>query len=54
MNVRIEARVALESAVITHGLPRPYNLDAARAMMHAVRAAGATPCVVAFLQGRLA
>jgi pseudouridine-5'-phosphate glycosidase len=51
MEVRIEARVALESAVITHGLPRPHNLDAARAMTRAVCEAGATPCVVAFLQG---
>lgn len=45
------ARVALESAVITHGLPRPQNLEAARQMQTAVRAAGATPALVAVLSG---
>jgi pseudouridine-5'-phosphate glycosidase len=51
MEIRTEARVALESAVITHGLPRPHNLEAARAMQHAVRDAGATPHIVAVLHG---
>jgi len=51
MEIRTEARVALESAVITHGLPRPHNLEAARAMQHAVRDAGATPHIIAVLHG---
>lgn len=45
------ARVALESAVITHGLPYPRNLESARRMQEAVRASGATPCTVAVLRG---
>ncbi|OYT69448.1 MAG: pseudouridine-5-phosphate glycosidase [Armatimonadetes bacterium JP3_11] len=53
MQVRIAsgARVALESAVITHGLPYPQNLESARRMQAAVRASGATPCTVAVLRG---
>lgn len=45
--------VALESTVITHGLPRPQNLDLARNMERAVREAGATPATIAFLDGEL-
>ncbi|MBI3975901.1 MAG: pseudouridine-5'-phosphate glycosidase [Armatimonadetes bacterium] len=45
--------VALESSVITHGLPYPANLDAARRMDQAVRAAGAVPAVVALVEGRV-
>ncbi|MCS7300835.1 MAG: pseudouridine-5'-phosphate glycosidase [Fimbriimonadales bacterium] len=53
MTVRVAngARVALESAVITHGLPPPFNREAAQRMQQAVRAAGATPCIVALLRG---
>jgi pseudouridine-5'-phosphate glycosidase len=45
--------VALESTVLTHGLPRPQNLQLARDMEHAVREEGATPATIAFLDGRL-
>lgn len=45
--------VALESTVITHGLPRPQNLELAKNMEHSVREAGATPATVAFLDGQL-
>lgn len=51
VRVREEARVALESAVITHGLPLPENREAAYRMQAAVREAGATPCLVAVLRG---
>ncbi|MGQ9901624.1 MAG: pseudouridine-5'-phosphate glycosidase [Fimbriimonadales bacterium] len=51
MQVRTEARVALESAVITHGLPRPHHAETAHAMLHAVREAGAAPYIIAVLQG---
>jgi pseudouridylate synthase len=37
--------VALESAVITHGLPEPQNLEAASCMAEAVRARGAIPAI---------
>lgn len=44
--------VALESTVITHGLPPPANEATALAMEQAVRAAGATPATIAILRGR--
>ena len=45
--------VALESTVLTHGLPRPQNLQLARDMEQAVRQAGAIPATIGFLDGRL-
>jgi pseudouridylate synthase len=45
--------VALESTVITHGLPRPQNLDLARDMERIVRENGATPATIAILDGIL-
>lgn len=45
--------VALESTVITHGLPRPQNLELARNMEKTVRDAGATPATVALLDGQI-
>src|SRR3954466_14119473 len=44
--------VALESTLISHGLPWPTNLETARAAEDAVRAAGAVPATVAVWQGR--
>ena len=45
--------VALESTVLTHGLPRPQNLQLARDMEKTVREQGATPATIGFLDGRL-
>jgi pseudouridylate synthase len=45
--------VALESTVLTHGLPRPQNLQLARDMEGAVREEGATPATIGFLDGYL-
>ncbi len=45
--------VALESTVITHGLPWPTNLHAAQALEAAVRDGGATPATMAVLGGQL-
>ncbi len=45
--------VALESAVITHGLPRDAALEAVRRQWHTCQAAGAMPAVVAVYEGRL-
>jgi pseudouridine-5'-phosphate glycosidase len=45
--------VALESTVISHGLPYPANLDLARRMEETVRAAGAEPRTVGILSGEL-
>jgi pseudouridylate synthase len=45
------AVVALESTIIAHGLPRPRNLEVARDLEGAVRAAGAVPATIAVLGG---
>jgi pseudouridylate synthase len=45
--------VALESTLISHGLPRPRNLDVARELEATVRAGGAVPATVAVLGGRV-
>ncbi|RMH04470.1 MAG: pseudouridine-5'-phosphate glycosidase [Planctomycetota bacterium] len=45
--------VALETAVLTHGLPGAQALEAVRRMTAAVRAAEAVPAVVGCLRGRL-
>ena len=45
--------VALESTLISHGLPYPENVDVARASEAAVRASGAVPATVAIHEGRL-
>jgi pseudouridylate synthase len=43
--------VALESTVITHGLPRPTNLNMALEMEKVVRENGATPATIAVIDG---
>jgi pseudouridylate synthase len=45
--------VALESTLISHGLPYPQNLEVARASEMAVREAGAVPATVAIRDGRI-
>lgn len=45
--------VALESTVLTHGLPRPQNLQLARDMEATVRESGTTPATIGFLDGQL-
>src|SRR6187399_3118455 len=45
--------VALESTLISHGLPYPQNVEVATASEAAVRAAGAVPATVALNHGRL-
>lgn len=43
--------VALESTIISHGLPRPSNLKVAREVEEIVRKHGATPATIAILDG---
>ena len=43
--------VALESTIISHGLPRPDNLRVAREIEAAVRAGGAVPATIAIIGG---
>lgn len=45
--------VALESTVITHGLPKPQNLTLAQDMEAAVRSEGATPATIAVMGGQV-
>ncbi len=45
--------VALESTVLTHGLPRPQNLQLAHDMERAIREEDATPATIGFLDGKL-
>ncbi len=45
--------VALESTVITHGLPHPQNIQLAREMEAAIRGEGATPATVAVIEGKV-
>ncbi|MEO7745988.1 MAG: pseudouridine-5'-phosphate glycosidase [Actinomycetota bacterium] len=45
--------VALESTIISHGLPRPDNLRVAREIEAAVRREGAVPATVAVVDGRV-
>lgn len=45
--------VALESTIISHGLPRPRNLTVAQEVEEIVRNAGAVPATIAILDGDL-
>lgn len=45
--------VALESTIITHGLPYPENLTMARNVERIVRDHGAVPATIAFLKGMI-
>lgn len=45
--------VALESTIISHGLPRPANLEVAREVEDIVRDHGAVPATIAILDGKV-
>ncbi|WP_460273710.1 pseudouridine-5'-phosphate glycosidase [Celeribacter sp. ULVN23_4] len=45
--------VALESTIITHGMPYPQNVETARMVEDDIRAAGAVPATIAVLDGVL-
>src|SRR5688572_7440784 len=45
--------VALESTVISHGLPQPRNLDTAIHLEQIVREAGAIPATIAMFDGEI-
>lgn len=44
--------VALETTVITHGLPKPMNFELGMRMQQEIRSAGAVPATVALLEGQ--
>ena len=45
--------VALESTIITHGMPYPQNVETARRVEAEIRTCGATPATIAVMDGRL-
>lgn len=45
--------VALESTIITHGMPYPKNLEMARDVEAVIREAGAVPATIALMDGRI-
>ena len=45
--------VALESTLISHGLPYPINLDVAKSSMNAVRSNGSIPATIAIINGKI-
>ncbi len=45
--------VALESTIITHGMPYPQNVETARQVEDDIRAEGAVPATIAVIEGRL-
>ncbi|GLQ11609.1 pseudouridine-5'-phosphate glycosidase [Devosia yakushimensis] len=47
-----KAVVALESTIITHGMPYPQNLDMAKNVEAVIRAHGAVPATIAIMDGR--
>jgi pseudouridine-5'-phosphate glycosidase len=47
------AIVALESTIITHGMPFPQNVETARAVEAEVRAHGAVPATIAIMGGQI-
>jgi len=53
MTEKQQPQVALESTVISHGLPYPHNLSLAREMEAIVRSHGAEPRTVAIIGGEL-
>lgn len=48
-----QAVVALESTIISHGMPYPQNVETALAVEAAVRATGALPATIAIIDGKL-
>jgi len=45
--------VALESTIISHGMPYPENIRTAEALEDAVRSRGAVPATIAVIEGRI-
>ena len=45
--------VALESTILTHGMPWPQNLEMARSVEAAIRDGGAVPATIAVIDGRI-
>lgn len=44
---------ALETTILSHGLPRPFNLEVAHRVEQSVRAAGAVPATIGIMNGKV-
>lgn len=44
---------ALETTILSHGLPRPFNLEVAHRVEQAVRAAGSVPATIGIIDGKI-
>ncbi|WP_437738926.1 pseudouridine-5'-phosphate glycosidase [Sorangium sp. So ce1335] len=55
MNALADGRpvVALESTIVTHGMPYPQNLEMARRVEGVIRRSGAVPATIAIMDGKL-
>ena len=51
--VENRALVALETTIVTHGMPYPANLETARSVEQHVRSAGAIPATIGVIGGRV-
>ena len=45
--------VALESTIISHGMPYPQNVGTAQEVEHIIRSAGAVPATIAIIDGKI-
>ena len=45
--------IALESTIISHGMPYPKNVETALAVEDVIRKAGAMPATIAIIDGRI-
>ncbi|KZT72831.1 hypothetical protein DAEQUDRAFT_704536 [Daedalea quercina L-15889] len=45
--------VALETTIVTHGMPQPVNLQTAQSVENIVRSTGAIPATIGIIQGRV-
>lgn len=48
---RKEAVVSLETAVLTHGLPHPHNVEIMNSIIEEIEGKGAVPCVIGVIDG---
>ena len=53
MTAQPRPRVALESTILTHGMPYPQNLEMGRSVEAIIRAEGAEPATIAVLGGEI-
>ena len=53
MLIPFRGQVALESTIISHGMPYPQNVQTALAVQNLIRAEGAVPATIAIIGGKI-